>query len=173
MSRSSLLGREQERYPLQIHQLTVQLPRPYMKKTDITNAFQSIDLSPQSPPEYEKGLKQFDYVPKSPIYPPPNNFSDLTDEGCPPDMEDEMDHSTPAQKNPRGPAIDEFLMDPLAGKNADIDHFQDAERQQTIKGKPDKELQTAPWTQQTSNQTLGKLEKIANTVNPVYEDFWK
>ena len=43
--------------------------RTLHEKTDITDAFQVIDLSPQSPPEYEKGLKQFDHVPKSPIYP--------------------------------------------------------------------------------------------------------
>ena len=94
-----------------------------MKKIDLTDAFQSIDLSPQSPPEYEKGLKEFDYVPKSPIYPPPNDLSDLTDEGCPPNLEDEIDHSTPAQKNLRESETDEFLMDPPADKNADMDHF--------------------------------------------------
>ena len=90
-----------------------------------------------------------------------------------PDLEDEMDHSTTTQKNPRGCETDEFLMDAPGDKNADMDHFQDHERQEAIRGKIDKELQTAPWTQQTSEQTLGKLENIVDTVNPVYEGFWE
>ena len=64
----------------------------------------------------------------------------------PSDLEDKVDHLTPAQNNPKGPETDEFLMDPAADKNADMDHFHDAERQQAIRGKLDKELQTAPWT---------------------------
>ena len=31
---------------------------------------QSTILSPESPPEYEKGLSNLDYVPKSPVYYP-------------------------------------------------------------------------------------------------------
>ena len=60
-----------------------------------------------------------------------------------------------------------------ADKNADVDLFQDSKRQQIIKEKWNKELQTAPWTQDISEQTLEKLEKIADSVNPVQEDFWK
>ena len=54
-----------------------------------------------------------------------------------------------------------------------MDYFQDVERQQALRGKLDKELQTAPWTQKTSEQTLEKLEKIVNTVNLVHEGFCK
>ena len=41
-------------------------------------------------------------------------------------------------------------MDAPADKNADMDHFQDAQRQQAIREKIDKEVQTGPWTEQTS-----------------------
>ena len=34
------------------------------EKIDITDAFQSIDLSPQTPPEYEKGLKHLTILPR-------------------------------------------------------------------------------------------------------------
>ena len=42
--------------------------------------FHSTALSPESPPEYEKGLSNVDYIPKSPIYPPPDVFSDASDQ---------------------------------------------------------------------------------------------
>ena len=41
----------------------------YYEQSDLADGFHSIALSPESPPEYEKGLKGVDYIPKSPIYP--------------------------------------------------------------------------------------------------------
>ena len=69
----------------------------------MADGFHSIALSPESPPEYEKGLKSVDYIPKSPIYPHQMLFRgfswrplhDLTDEDV------EEDHTDPSQKNPR------------------------------------------------------------------------
>ena len=41
----------------------------YHEETDVADEFCFIDLSPESPPEYENGLKPLDYVSKSPVYP--------------------------------------------------------------------------------------------------------
>ena len=41
----------------------------YYEELDIADGFHSITLSPESPPEYERGLKCVDYIPKSPVYP--------------------------------------------------------------------------------------------------------
>ena len=40
------------------------------KETDTTDEFQLDALSPQSPPDHERGHKPLKYVPKSPVYPP-------------------------------------------------------------------------------------------------------
>ena len=41
----------------------------YYENSDMAGEFHSTALSPESPPEYEKGLKSVDYIPKSSIYP--------------------------------------------------------------------------------------------------------
>ena len=43
--------------------------KTFYEEIDIIDAFQLIDLSPQTPPECEEGQKPLDYVSKSPIYP--------------------------------------------------------------------------------------------------------
>ena len=50
----------------------------YYEQTNMAEVFHSTALSPESPPEYEKGLSNVDYIPKLPIYPPPHPdvFSD-------------------------------------------------------------------------------------------------
>ena len=40
-------------------------------ETDTANGFQLDTLSPQSPPDHEKGQPPLEYVPTSPVYPPP------------------------------------------------------------------------------------------------------
>ena len=41
---------------------------PTTKKSTVPDKVESTILSPESPPEYEKGLTSLDYVPKSPVY---------------------------------------------------------------------------------------------------------
>ena len=55
----------------------------YYEQSDLADGFHSIALSPESPPEYEKGLKSVDYIPKSPVYPPPDVYSDVSNEDSP------------------------------------------------------------------------------------------
>ena len=79
--------------------------------------FHSTALSPESPPEYEKGLKSVDYIPKSPIYPHQMWFSDASNEDSLIDLTDEdvgEDHTDPSQKNPRQPEKEGPLRDTLS-----------------------------------------------------------
>lgn len=65
--------------------------------TDTADEFQSFHGTPQSPPDYEKGLKPLDYVPKSPIYPPPD-----TDTSSVPDLIDDLEEQqSPAKDDPK------------------------------------------------------------------------
>ena len=47
-------------------------------ETDTADEFQLDTLSPQSPPDHEKGQQPLEYVPKSPVYPPPDDSSEDT-----------------------------------------------------------------------------------------------
>ena len=51
----------------------------YHEQSKMAGKIHSTALSPESPPEYEKGLSNLDYVPKSPIYYPPDMYSDVSD----------------------------------------------------------------------------------------------
>ena len=42
----------------------------YHKESTVPGKIQSTILSPESPPDYERGLSNLDYVPKSPVYYP-------------------------------------------------------------------------------------------------------
>ena len=55
-----------------------------------------------------------------------------------------------------------------ADANADMDHFKDTDRQDTLRWQLDKELNTAPWNQDASQQDLKQMEKVVKTVKPVY-----
>lgn len=134
---------------------------------DLTDAFQSIDLSSPTPPNYEEGLHQFNYIPKSPVYPPPSVLH--IDEEDSPGLEDELNHSTLTQMD-QGNLETESLMGSPADSTADMEHFQDVDRQQVTREKFDKELQTAPWTLQMHEKIP---EEAAGIVNPVYEGHWK
>ena len=52
----------------------------------------------------KRDLKCVHYIPKSPIYPPPDVYSNVSNEDSPQDLKDEdveEDHTNPSQKNPR------------------------------------------------------------------------
>ena len=59
-----------------------------------------------------------------------------------------------------------------ADANADKDHFQDIDRQNTLRQQLSKELSEAAWNKDTSGQSLTQLERISKTVKPANEDFW-
>ena len=56
--------------------------------------------------------------------------------------------------------------------NADLDHFKDTDRQDTLRQQLDKELNEAPWNPDAGQQALEKMEKIVKTIKPAYEGFW-
>ena len=49
------------------------------EETDTADEFQLDALSPQSPPDHERGHQPLEYVPKSPVYPPPEDSSENTE----------------------------------------------------------------------------------------------
>ena len=138
----------------------------YYEQSDMAGRFHSTALSP----EYEKGLKSVDYIPKSPIYSPPDVFSDASNEDSLIDLTDEdveEDHTDQSQKNPRQSEGEGSLKDPLAERKTDQDPSHKLE-----------EPQFADETEQPKSETndllLDKLSRIADTVNPVIdEDYWK
>ena len=127
-------------------------------------------LSLESPPEYEKGLSNLDYVPKSPIYYPPDMYSDVSDHDSLIDLTDEdfeEDHSEGSQKNPRQSEGEGTLENPSSERRTDQDPSCQPEEHQSA----DK---TEQPKSETDDQTFSKLSKIADTVNPVIdEDYWK
>ena len=136
----------------------------------MAGGFHSTALSPECPPEYEKGLSNVDYIPKSPIYPPPDLFSDASDEDSLIDLTDEdfeEEHSDQSQKNPRQSEGEGTLKGPSSERNTDQDPSHKLEEPQFA----DK---TEQPKSETDDQLLDKLSKIADTVNPVIdEDYWK
>ena len=130
----------------------------------------STALSPESPPEYEKGLSNLDYVPKSPIYYPPDMYSDVSDHDSLIDLTDEdfeEDHSERSQKNPRQSEGEGTLEDPTSERKTDQEPSCQPEEPQSA----DK---TEQPNSETDDQIFSRLSKIADTVNPVIdEDYWK
>ena len=96
----------------------------YHEQSNLVEGFNSTILSPESPPEYEKGLSNVDYIPKSPIYPPPDVFSDVSEEDSLIDLTDEdfeEEHSEENQKNPRQTEEESTVKDPSSERKATQD----------------------------------------------------
>ena len=141
----------------------------YHEQSKVAGKIHSTVLSPESPPEYEKGLSNLDYVPKSPIY-YPAGYSDVSDQDSLIDLTDEdfeEDHSEGSQKNPRQSEGEGTLKDPTSERKTDQDPSCQPEEHQSA----DK---TDQPKSETDDQIFSKLSKIADTVNPVTtEDYWK
>ena len=98
------------------HPQTVPLKPPIMNNPKLVGKIQSTILSPESPPEYEKGLSNLDYVPKSPVY-YPAGYSDVSDQDSLIDLTDEdfeEDHSARSQKSPSQLEKETTLKRPLS-----------------------------------------------------------
>ena len=136
----------------------------------MADGFYSIALSSESPPEYEKGLESVDYIPKSPIYPPHDVYSEVSNEDSPQDLTDEdveQDHTDPSHKNPRQFEKEGPQRDPLPEGRADLGPSQNLEGPQFVD-------ETGHPKSVTNDLLLDRLIKIADTVNPVIdEDYWK
>ena len=135
------------------------------EETDSADEFHPTDYSPKSPAEHERGQQPPSYTPKSPVYHPPDCFSDVTESSSIPDLIDDLSAEDDLKQSEAAPQATPADLD------ADKDLFQDVERQEVLKQKLDKELQAAPWKADKSQQTLEKLETIASSVRPVYEEF--
>ena len=59
-----------------------------------------------------------------------------------------------------------------ADVNADMDHFEDTDRQDTLRQQLFEELNEAPWNKDTSQQALEQVEKPTTIFRQVYEGFW-
>ena len=57
------------------------------EETKIADEDHSVILLPQSPPDHERGLQPLQNVPKSPVYPPPDDSSENAEFSSVPDLE--------------------------------------------------------------------------------------
>ena len=132
----------------------------YHEEAKTPGKIQSTILSPESPPEYEKGLSNLDYVPKSPVYYPAGYSDGESDKDSLIDLGEENwdeDNSSASPKNPTPPEEEAPQKDNSA--------------EQT-------ERSTSPQSNKIGDNIgnlyldsdevlLTKLTKIADTVNPV------
>ena len=63
-------------------------------------------------------------------------------------------------------------MEVPADSNADKDHFQDVDGQDTLRQKLGNELRQVPWNEGTNGQPLKKQLRLTKTVKPAHEEFW-
>ena len=95
------------------------------EETDLADEFQLDSLSPQSPPDHERGPQPIEYVPKSPVYPlhlitAQKKKVYLSCESCSGQM-------TPETEEPK--KVDHVNnMEVPVDLNADKDHFKDVDR---------------------------------------------
>ena len=142
------------------------------EETDTADEFQLDALSPQYPPEHEKGQQPLKYVPKSPVYPPPEDCSDKDEFYSIPDLETPREEMSPMQDKIQH-TDGETQMTVPADANADMDHFNDENRKDTLKRQFSTELDAAVWNKDESQPELQGMEKVAKSVKPAYEDFWQ
>ena len=144
-----------------------------MKYQKTPGKIQSTILSPESPPEYEKGLSNLDYVPKSPVYYPAGYSDDDSDKDSLIDLNEENwdeDHSARSQKSPTQPEKEITLNSPSAEEKTEQSPSPQPETYQ-----PGDRIGNIYLD--SEEQLLKKLSKIADAVNPVNpvadEDCWK
>ena len=90
------------------------------------------DLSPQSPPDHERGHQPLEYVPKSPAYPPPSDSSEDEEFSSISNLETPRKQLSPVQKKPEEPDHGAHMIVPTDA-HADIDHFEDTDRQDNLR----------------------------------------
>ena len=132
----------------------------YHKESTVPGKIQSTLLSPESPPNYERGLSNLDYVPKSPVYYPAGYSDGDSDKDSLIDLNEENwddDHSATGQKTPTPPEEETTLKDTSteqAERSPSPPSYKIGDRIGNIYLDSDEVL-------------LKRLTKIADTVNPV------
>ena len=138
------------------------------EETYSADEFQLDNLSPQFPPDHERGSQPLEHVPKPPVYPP---VPDSSEESSMPELESCSGQVTPETEEPK--KIDHVNnLEVPADVNADKDHFQDVDRQDTLRQKLGNELRQAPWNEGTSEQPMQELKRLMKTVKPAHQEFW-
>ena len=98
---------------------------------------------------------------------PPDDSSENTEFSSVPDLETPREQMSPVQEKLKEPDHATHMTVP-ADANADMDHFKDTDRQDTLRQQLDKELNEAPWNPDAGQQALEKMEKIVKTIKPAY-----
>ena len=128
--------------------------------------------SPTSPPDHERGhTTTYEYQPKSPVYPPPSDNSDGEEFSSIPDLVSPAEGMSPAPDHLDDSGYETQTTVP-ANVKANLDHFEDKDRQKNLAQTLEKELSQAPWQKVAANGPLDDLEKVTKTVKPVYDEFW-
>ena len=78
---------------------------------------------------------------------------------------------SPVQGKPKEPDHGSHLM-ALADTRADMDHFKDTDRQDTLRQQLDKEINEAPLCEDASQKALEEIKKAVKVVMPAYHSFW-
>ena len=141
------------------------------EETETADEDHKDDLPPQSPPDHEKGHQPLKYVPRFPVYPPLDDSSENAEFSSIPYLEIPREQMSHVQGKPKEPDHGTHMMAPV-GACTDVDHFEDTDRQDTLRQQLDKEINGAPWHKDGSQQALEEMEKVVKTVKPAYEGFW-
>ena len=138
------------------------------KETDTADEEHKDYLSPQSPPDHERGHQPLKYMPKFPGYTPPDGSSENTVFLT---WKLPRKQLSPVQRKSK--ELDHVThMTAPANACGDMDHFEDTDRQDTLRQQLDKEINGAPWHQDARQKALEEMQKVVKTVKPVYEGFW-
>ena len=116
----------------------------HQKSAAAPDKVESTILSPESPPDYERGLSTTDYIPKSPIYRPAGYSDEDSDQESMPDfnLDEENwdeDNSPTSHKNPN-PAEEEASQKDTSAEQKERSPTPSPTRQETT-------LTTSTWTQ--------------------------
>ena len=82
-------------------------------------------------------------MPKSPVYPPIDDSSENAESHSIPDLETPREQMSPDKENPKEPDHDTHMIVP-ANAHADMDHFEDIDRQNTLRQLLDKAHKWSP-----------------------------
>ena len=95
---------------------------------------------PLHPPDHERGhLITYEYQPKSPVYPPPSDNSDDEEFSSIPDLVSPREGMSPVPDHLNDSGYETQTTVP-ADVNADLDHFEDKDRQENVTKTLEKEL---------------------------------
>ena len=90
-------------------------------------------------------------MPKSPVYPPPDDSSENAEFSSIPDLETPREQMSPDKEKPKESDHRTHMTAP-ADACTDMDHFDDTDRQDTLKQQLDKEINGAHGTRMQVNR---------------------